>query len=295
MKVKVTKKPKSTIEINIVIPSDKVKSSYAEILKTSVEKAKLPGFRKGQAPKNLVEENLNPSDLYGEVVNALLQTYYPQALKENKIEPISNPKVEIKEFDLEKDFEFTATVATKPEFKIKEFRKDLVKLFEKKTKENSDKEQKVHLTPNEVLDVLTEKTNLEVPGILVEEEVERMLMRLIDQAQVLGMSMEDLLKAQNTTTEKLREDYKKNAEQSIKAELILQKLIFDGKVEVSETELEEAITAVGDPKVQEKMQTPMQKLYIRGVLAKNKLLNELIEEAEIDAKPSKKAKKEVKK
>ncbi|MBT6401351.1 hypothetical protein HN803_00390 [candidate division WWE3 bacterium] len=291
MKVKVTKKPKNTLEINIIVPVQKVKESYAEVMKDEVAKADLPGFRKGQAPLNLVEEKLNTSDLYGEVVNKVLQTYYPQALKENKIEPISNPKVEIKEFDLEKDFEFTATVATKPEIKIKEFRKDLKKAFEKKQKEHSEHDHETHLAAAEVIDIILEKTDLEVPEILVEEEIERMLVRLIDQAQVLGMSMEDFLKAQNKTTEQLRDEYKEGSEKSIKAEFALQHLIAEEKIQVTDQELEEAIAAVGDASVQEQMQTPMQKWYIRSVLAKNKLINELMEEAEIDAKTAKKEKK----
>lgn len=278
MKVIVEKKPKSTLEVNITVPRLKVKATYSEVLKEEVTKANLPGFRKGQAPENLVEEKLNPSDLYGEVVNKLLQTYYPQALKENKISPISNPKVEIKDFDLEKDFEFTATVATKPEFTVKEYKKDLKKLYKDKQKDN--KEGEVHLSPNEVIDLLLKKTDLEVPDLLIEEEVERMLVRLLDQTQVLGMSLEDYLKAQNKTTEQIRDDYKASAETNTKSEFILQYLIEEEKVEVTDKEIDAAIQAVGDSSVQEQMQSPLQKWYIKSVLAKNKLLNQLIEEAE---------------
>ena len=277
MQVKVTKKPKSTLEINIIVPKVKVREAYADVLKEEVTKANLPGFRKGQAPESLVKENLNVSDLHGEIVNVLLKTFYPQALKENKITAISNPKVEIKEFDVEKDFEFTATVATKPEFTIKPFEKELKKLYKEKQK---DGEEKVALAPNEVVDVLIKKADLEAPEPLIEEEIERMLMRVIDQTQQLGMSIEDYLKAQNKTVEQLREDYRTNAETNIKAEFVLQYLIDERKIDVAEKEIEEAIKAVGDPEVQKQMQTPMQKWYIKSVLAKNKLLSQIIEETE---------------
>lgn len=280
MKVKVEKQPKSTLSINIIVDVADVKKSYDEVLKDEVTKAEIPGFRKGQAPVHLVKEKLNTSELYGEVVNKLLQTYYPQALKENKISPISNPKVEIKEFDLEKDFEFTATVATKPEFNIKEYKKDLKQLYEKTKEEHKEHDHKVSLSPNEVIDVLIKKTDLEVPDLLVDEEVERMLMRLIDQTNTLGMSMEDYLKAQNKTVEALRDEYKKAAEGNIKAEFILQKLVDDEKVEITDQEIEDTITALGDPKMQADMSTPLQKWYIKSVLAKNKLLSNLIDEAE---------------
>ena len=100
MQVKVEKQPKSTLSINIIVPNDKVKETYVQVLKEAVSAAEVPGFRKGQAPQNLIEDKLNTSELYGEVVNKLLQTYYPQALKEHKISPISNPKIEIKKFEI---------------------------------------------------------------------------------------------------------------------------------------------------------------------------------------------------
>lgn len=280
MKVTVTKEPKSSLKINVIVPVAKVKEAYGEVIKEHVTKAELPGFRKGQAPDSVVKEKLDTSDLNGEIVNRLLKTHYSQALKENKITPISNPKVEIKEFDLEKDFEFTATVATKPDIKMGEYKPALKKLFKTKQKEHKDHDHQIHISPNEVIDELIKSATLEVPEILVKEEIERMLIRVIDQTNTLGMSMEDYLKAQNKTTEQLRDEFKKSSEKSIRAELILQQLIEEEKIKVSEKEIENAINAVGDPKTKKEMETPLQRWYIKSVLAKNKFLSKLIEEAE---------------
>ncbi len=275
MKVNIQKKPKSTLEISITVPADKVASVYSEVIKNVVTKTELPGFRKGQAPQNLVEEKTNVSELYGEVVNKLLEKYYPQALKENKVSPISNPKVEIKEFDPKKDFEFVATVATKPKIDVPEYKKALKNLSEQKKKDAKD-DTPSQLTAQEVIAKLTEIAKVDIADILVDEETDRMMVRLMNQIQSLGMNIDEYLKAQNVTAEKLRENYKKIGEQSIKAEFVLQHLVEKEKVKISDKEIEDAINTLGNEKAKEQMQSDMQKWYITSVLAKNKLLEGLI-------------------
>lgn len=290
MQVKVEKQPKSTIKLDVKLPNENVKKTYNEVLEEIAKTAELPGFRKGQAPKNLVEEKTKPSELYGEVVNRLLETYYPQAIKENKISPISNPKVEIKEFELEKDFEFTAYVAIRPEIKLKDYKKAVKKAYDDYKKEHKEHDHEVKLSPNLIIKALVEDAKLEVADLLVEDEVNRMFSRIIQQTQALGMSMEEFLKAQGKTVEEMQEMYKKDAEESIKAEFILSHLIEQEKIEVTDSEIEEMIDAVGDEKTKEQMQSPIQKLYIKTVLAKNKLLTKIIED--LEDKPREENKKE---
>ncbi len=291
MNVKVEKQPKSTLKLSVTVEVAKVKEAYEKILSDLVASTELPGFRKGMAPKEMVKEKADPSKLYGEVINSLLQTYYTQAVKENHIAPISNPRVEIKEFDLEKDFEFSALVATRPDVKIGDFRKKLKEAQEKKEKETHeanakklaageqiDTEAHTHLTTNDVLDAINDASEVEVPDLIVEEEAERMMARLVDQAQSIGLSLDQYLKAQNKTSEQLTSDYKKTAEKSVKAELVLGEIIKTEKVDVTEVEIEEIVKASGDPNALEQLKDPLQKWYIKSILEKNKLINKLIEE-----------------
>ena len=69
-------------------------------------------------------------------------------------------------------------------------------------------------------------------------------------------------------------------ENNIKAEFVLSHLVELEKIEVSNQEIEEMIEAAGDPSVAEQMQDPMQKLYIKTILEKNKLLTKLIEDTQ---------------
>ncbi|MBI2414509.1 hypothetical protein HYV31_01515 [candidate division WWE3 bacterium] len=280
MQVKLEKQPKSTFKLEVVVPVAKVKEMYAKVLAEMAKNAQLAGFRKGQAPVSLVEEKANKSELYGEVVNKLLEVFYPQAVKENNLAPISNPKVEIKEFEPTKDFEFVATIATNPELKIKEYKKLLKKRFEEIKDAHKEHDHAVHLTPDEVVKILIDLTEIEIADLLIEEEINRMFSRMVQQIQAMGMSVEDFLKSQNKTVEQLSSEYKKNAEESLKAEFIFAHLIKEENLVITDNEIEEMIAAVGDKGMMEKLKSPVQKVYIKSIIAKNRLLTKLIEEAE---------------
>jgi FKBP-type peptidyl-prolyl cis-trans isomerase (trigger factor) len=292
MKITTEKLKKSALKLTITVESEKVKKAYEEVLEEKVKTTAVEGFREGKAPKNMVEEKLGVSALYGDAVNLLLQTYYVQAVKENHINPLSNPKIEIKEFDLDKDFVFTAEVAIKPEVSVKPFKDALKKKYEEKSKdlkkENEEKIKKgeeitmdhVHMHANDVLDVLLEKSEVEIADILIEEEANRMLTQLLQQIKSIGLSVEDYLKAQQTDVEKLQEGYKKSAENNLKAEFILSKLVQDEKIEIEEKEIDEAFEIAGVSGVDERKTDPVERFYVKTILQKNKLISNLINEVQ---------------
>lgn len=294
MNTKVEKLPKATIKITVTVENDKVKETFEKVLDNAVTETTIEGFRKGNAPRDLVKNKVGLNKLYGDVINTVLQTYYPQAVKENHINVIANPKVEIQEFDIDKDMQFTAEVAVRPEVKVGEYKDKLKKLYEEKKasakKANEEKvkagepmeEPHVHLSPNEVIDVLLNAATLEISDLLTDEETDRMMTRLVDQAQSIGLSLEQYLKAQNKTAEQLRGDYKAMAERNIKAEFVLGQLVIENKLEVTDAEIEETVRAAGfeEEEVKKRMEDMVEKFYVKSILQKNKLINNLIEEAE---------------
>ena len=293
MKTNIEKLPKSTVKITVSVESDILKKTYEKVLDEAVKTANIEGFRPGTAPREMVKEKIGQNKLFGETINEVLEIYYPQTLKENAIFPVSEPKVEVKEFNLEKDLEFSATVAVRPEIKVNDYRSKLKQVFEKKlldAKEELKKSQKpgeengephVHLSPNEVIEAILNSSEVEISDLLLEDETDRLLSRFVDQAQSIGLSLEQYLKSQNKTGEQLRKEYGKIAENNIKAEFALSELIKMEKIEVSNEEVESMIKAAGDPKLV-KADDPMQRLYIKSILQKNKLITKLIEETEGD-------------
>jgi len=109
MNINTEKLPNSEIKLTVTLEASKVAESYNKIVNSLVAEADIKGFRKGKAPKEVVLEKADVSKIHGEVISDLLKTYYPIVLKEKGIFPYSNPKIDIKEFEIEKDFIFEAT------------------------------------------------------------------------------------------------------------------------------------------------------------------------------------------
>jgi FKBP-type peptidyl-prolyl cis-trans isomerase (trigger factor) len=292
MQTKIEKLPKATIKLTVTVESDKVKDTYEKVLDSAVQKTAIEGFRPGKAPREMVRDKVGVSNLYGDVINDLLQAYYPQALKENHIAPVANPRVEIKEFDLDKDFTFEATIPVKPEVKVGEFKTELKKRYEERVttrkKENEEKLKKgeklddshIHIGTTELIDAIVKATEVEISDVLIDEETNRMMTRLVDQAQSIGLSLEQYLKSQNKTAEQLHKEYETIAEKNMKAEFALTELVTKEKVEIADKEIEDMIAAVGTEEASEKLKDPFEKLYIKSILQKNKLLSQLAEEIE---------------
>ena len=82
----------------------------------------IPGFRKGKAPMNIVEKYYGAQIFYEDAFNDVATESYDEALKENKIEAVSRPQVEIKQMEKGKDVIFTAVVQTKPEVELGKYK-----------------------------------------------------------------------------------------------------------------------------------------------------------------------------
>src|SRR3989338_7061682 len=106
--------PKTTVEILIDIPWTEVKISYEKILEKVSLDTEIAGFRKGKAPKKLVEEKIDKKKIYDEVIKEVIPKVYDEALKQNKIIPITSPKIELLKAKQGEDWQAKVTVALKP-------------------------------------------------------------------------------------------------------------------------------------------------------------------------------------
>jgi len=288
MNINTEKLPNSEIKLTVTLEASKVAESYNKIVEKLVLEADIKGFRKGKAPKEVVLEKADISKVHGEVISDLLKTYYPIVLKEKGIFPYSNPKIDIKEFELEKDFIFEATIALKPEVKIGDYKKIVKKLLDEKKKElkKAEKEEPkegeeaktetpktAELTAEEIVDAISNDSKIELSELLINEETDRLLERFISQIRGLNLNVEQLLQAQGKTYDDLLADHKKIAENNIKSEFILNEIIKAEKLEATDTEIEEFIKNLGDENLQKQFEAPSEKWYIKGIIEKNKALD----------------------
>jgi FKBP-type peptidyl-prolyl cis-trans isomerase (trigger factor) len=285
MDIKVEKLPNSELKIVATIEKSKVAASYENIVDKVISEADIKGFRKGKAPREVVIEKMDISKIHGEVISDLLKTYYPQILKEKSIFPYSNPKLDVKEFELGNDFVFEAVVATKPEVKVGDYKKIIKKLIEEKKKalkkENEEKvkeglevtQTESEPTAEEIVNAISEESKVDLSELMINEETDRLLERFINQIKQLNLNVDSLLKAQNKTYDDLLQDHKKIAENNIKSEFILNEIIKDQKLEASEDEIVEFVDNLGDENLKNKLLNTSEKWYVKTMIEKNKALD----------------------
>jgi trigger factor len=108
--------------IRIEVPAADVSAKYDEILAAFARMAKVPGFRPGRAPKELVARRF-AKDITGELRDTLVPDYYHKAIKDNKIHSIAILGIDEPEPPNPlKDFVFSVTMDVPPEFKLPEYK-----------------------------------------------------------------------------------------------------------------------------------------------------------------------------
>ena len=103
MKSVLAKAQDGTLTLTITLPVEDVKKAREEAVAHAVDAAELPGFRKGKAPKNLVEEKLDPLKLQEDTLRHLLPKAYSAAVLEHSLKPIVSPKIQITKLEEGKD------------------------------------------------------------------------------------------------------------------------------------------------------------------------------------------------
>ncbi len=296
MNVTVQNLPKSTVKLLFTVTPTEIEETYQRVLENVAKDVELTGFRKGKAPLELVKEKADPQKLANETIKELVTTYYSQAVKEKALNPIIAPKIEFDDFDKSKEFTFSATTAVRPTLTIGDYRAELTKLYARRRVEQEkvptdDKQaEHVHIAPADVIDAIVAVTTVELPDMLVEDEVAKMLSRLVNQVQTVKLTVDDYLKSINKTVDDLRSDYAKSAARTITGEMALGDIAAKENITVDESEVDATIEAAGDPKLKERYaQNPLEKAYIRAIIAKNKLIWKLAEETEAAGKEVKDA------
>ena len=131
---------KNIHEIEAKIEGKEWKEAVDKAFEEEVKNAKVDGFRKGKVPRAVYEKKYGKISLFYSAINGSIGTLYSKVLKDNKLEPIMDPKIDIVEVDDDKVV-IKFTITTKPEIKIKKYKglgvkKETVKV----TKEEIDTE-----------------------------------------------------------------------------------------------------------------------------------------------------------
>ncbi len=124
MSVKVEKVETNVVELEFEISKEAFEAAMQRSYIKNVKSINIPGFRKGKAPRKIVEKMYGKEIFYDDAINFAFPDAYEEALKEAKVEPVSRPDVDIKQLpDEESNLILTAKVTVKPDVKISKFEK----------------------------------------------------------------------------------------------------------------------------------------------------------------------------
>ncbi len=303
MDIKINKKDKGIVEIEGEISADKFESYREQSFEYLAKGIELDGFRKGTAPKALVEKHIPEMHILEEMANRAIGELYPQILTKHKIDAIGHPAVKIKKiapknplvFSLETavlpmvtlpdynklvsnitkekvekvtDKELDDTILeirkmrahneahgsephehaeNEPEIELPELNDEFVsKLggfktvdeFKDKVKENLTLEKEGRAkskTRAEIMDILATNTEIDIPDILVEYELDKFMGQMKNDISRMGLSYEEYLKHLTKTEDEMRASYRDDTVKKIKTEFILAEI---GKKENIEADAE---------------------------------------------------------
>ena len=110
------------VELTIEVPTADVTAGIKAAVKRIASQVNVPGFRKGKAPRNVIEMNYGKEAVLNEAYDFLVNQNYTAALQENKIVPVSQPEIEQVQFEEGKDLIFKATVTKRPDVKLGDYK-----------------------------------------------------------------------------------------------------------------------------------------------------------------------------
>ena len=140
MSLQVEKLEKNMAKLTIEVPADDLEKALQSAYMKQKNKISLPGFRKGKVPRQMIEKMYGAEIFYDDAANALIPKAYADAYDECELDIVSRPEIDVVQIEKGKDFIFTATVATKPEVTLGEYKGlEVDKVSTRVTQEEAEK------------------------------------------------------------------------------------------------------------------------------------------------------------
>ena len=268
----VARTPDLTIQITFTVPFALIKKEEEKALEELAKEVEIPGFRKGNAPLTQAKEKIDKGHLMERTLSKILPEALAKTLTEEKIRPAIYPKFEILKNKENEPWEIRATTCELPAVILGDYKKAIGGGIIKTAKEMSREEKE-----EKVIKVLLETQKITVPELLVREEVDARLSSLLSRIEKLGLNLEGYLSSVGKTPQGIRKEYEIQSKNTIHLELLLNAIAQEEKIEVKDSQVDEAIkAAAADPKLEERLNTPEQKRIVKSVLSRRAALDSLI-------------------
>lgn len=348
----IVKLPKSQIDIQVSMPWTDLQTKWDEVWSKAASEIEIPGFRKGQAPINIVEPKILPQ-VQQEALKQIMPQALIEALQGTTFVPIDYPQYNVTAFTKGGELKFNARVTVKPEVKVgnykvvnakrpgikqvteEEISKVVDDLFNRwkarqpvqpsntqvpqtgasgsaqinpqsatpqtgpvptapnedfakqmgsnslaelrakiKTDMEADSKYNNELDYEEsILQEVEKITIVDIPEVLVQDELARMLLSLQRNVSDRGLLMEEYLKGQKKTVEQLKAEWRPQAERNVRMELGLSEIARQENVNITDQELQAEVDKIQDGRVKQQFTQQEPRMHLRHALRQTKTLN----------------------
>lgn len=132
MNVKVDKQENSKVVLEFTMDKETFEKELDKAFHKNAKYFKVPGFRNGKVPRNVVEKVYGEGVLYETVIEDNVDDEYRKAVEDNKLEVVSKPELDVKQIGKGKDLIYTVTLFVKPEATVKKYKGLEVKKIDSK-------------------------------------------------------------------------------------------------------------------------------------------------------------------
>ena len=167
METKIEKLPENLVKVDIEIPAKDAVEFYNNAAKKLAQYVNIPGFRKGKAPRNVVEQNIGEERIKHEALENALPKIFSEVIKENDFDVVAQPYVESYSYNIGEAMKITAKIELRPEVKLGEYKGLTIEVDEYKTPEDAFQKSLDGLLQQSATTVVITDRNTEATDIVV--------------------------------------------------------------------------------------------------------------------------------
>ena len=122
MKVELIKQEGTKVSFKLTVDNEKFESAIVKAYNKNKGKYNIPGFRKGKAPRKVIETHYGKGVFYSDAIDIVFPEVYPAAIDELKIDPIDMPSIDVEEISKDNGLVLLGDVEVKPEFQLGDYK-----------------------------------------------------------------------------------------------------------------------------------------------------------------------------
>ncbi len=137
METKIEKLPENVVKVEIEIPAKDAVAYYNNAAKKLSQYVNIPGFRKGKAPRNVLEQNIGEERIKHEALDSALPKIFSEVIQSNNLEIVAQPYIESYDYQIGKDLKITAKLELRPEITLGEYKGLTINVDDYKTPDDA--------------------------------------------------------------------------------------------------------------------------------------------------------------